>query len=155
MFSIESCGETLFDASSQAGAAYLAAMRYEFSVLQNYLCHYVKDGALIIKLGGHQPIAQVTRPGTSARVPMRVISRNPALLDPFLRMGYAPGIAPDPSASPKGMQDFLMDFLSGFSMGREGMVLESVDRAMFLTGNWKADKKPSRPLHAKRSHSVR
>jgi hypothetical protein len=70
-------------------------------------------------------------------------------------MGYVPGIAPDPSVSPKGMQDFLMDFLTAFSMGREGTVLESLDRAMLLTGNWKADKKPSRPLHAMRSHSVR
>jgi hypothetical protein len=70
-------------------------------------------------------------------------------------MGYVPGIAPDPSASPKGMQDFLMDLLTVFSMGRAGTVLESVDLAMFLTGNRKADKKPSRPLHAMRSHSVR
>jgi hypothetical protein len=50
-------------------------------------------------------------------------------------MGYVPGIAPDPSVSPKGMQDFLMDFLTAFSMGREETVLESVDRAMLLTGN--------------------
>jgi hypothetical protein len=53
------------------------------------------------------------------------------------------------------MQDFLMDFLTVFSMGLEGTVLEYADRAMLLTGNWKADKKPSRPLYAMRSHSVR
>jgi hypothetical protein len=140
---------------SQAGAPYLAAVRYEFTVLQNYQCHYVKDGALIIKLADHQPIAHVTGPVTSARVPIHFISRDPALLDPFLRMGDVPGIASDPSASPKGMQDFLMDFLTAFSMGHERTVLEGVDRVMLLTGNWKADKKPSRPLDPMRSHSVR
>jgi hypothetical protein len=49
----------------------------------------------------------------------------------------------------------LMDSLTAFSMGREGTVLERVDRAMLLTGHWKADKKTSRPLHAMWSQSVR
>jgi hypothetical protein len=76
---------------SQAVAAYLAAMRYEFTVLQNYLYYYFKGGALIIMLGDHQPIAHITGPRTSARVPIHVISRNPALLEPFLWRGYVHG----------------------------------------------------------------
>lgn len=47
------------------------------------------------------------------------------------------------------------DAVRVFSISLGGTVLEGAGRAMLLTGNWKADKKPSRPLHAMRSHSVR
>jgi hypothetical protein len=101
---------------SEAGKAYLASMRYEFTVLQDFLSRFVNDGALIIILGDHQPIAPVTGPGASSRVPVHVVSRNRAFLDPFIHMGYTPGMVPAHAPRiEKGMQDFLADFLNAFS----------------------------------------
>jgi hypothetical protein len=101
-----------------AGEAYLAAVGYDLTVLQDYLCRFIQDGALILLLGDHQPIAQVTGPGASARVPVHVISRNPALLEPFLRMGYTPGVVPARGPIDKGLQHFLADFLMALSATR-------------------------------------
>ena len=101
---------------SEAGEAYLASMRYDFTVLQDYLCRFVEGGALIILLGDHQPIAQITGPGASALVPVHVISRNQNFMDPFFRMGYTPGMFPSRALrKERGMQDFLPDFLTAFS----------------------------------------
>ncbi|MBI5589734.1 MAG: hypothetical protein HY881_04550 [Deltaproteobacteria bacterium] len=99
----------------EGGRAYETAICYDFTVLQDYLCSFVKDGALIIILGDHQPVVQITGPGASRLVPIHVISRNPALIDPFIRMGYAPGMIPSHAPSVKGMDDFLADFLTAFS----------------------------------------
>ena len=95
--------------------AYEAALRYDFTVLEDYICRFVKDGALIIILGDHQPVVQVAGPEASRLVPVHVISRNPALIDPFIRMGYTPGMIPGHAPSAKGMDDFLADFLAAFS----------------------------------------
>jgi hypothetical protein len=101
---------------SEAGIAYLASMRYDFTVLGDALSRYVQGGALVIILGDHQPIAQITGPAASARVPVHVLSRNRALLRPFFHMGYTSGMVPDPAPPvEKGMQDFLSDFLIAFS----------------------------------------
>lgn len=100
---------------TKAGPAYLAAIRYDFTVLQAYFTRFIQDGALIILLGDHQPNAQITGPGASFLVPVHVISRNGALLEPFGRMGYSPGFVPHHAPPEKGMHDFLSDFLAAFS----------------------------------------
>ncbi|NTW37898.1 MAG: hypothetical protein HGB17_17710 [Syntrophobacteraceae bacterium] len=107
---------------SEAGKAYLSSMRYDFTVLQDYLCRFVEDGALIIILGDHQPIAPVTGPDASACVPIHVISRNRTFLEPFARMGYTPGMVPGRGVpTGRGMQDFLADFIRAFGAnGPEG-----------------------------------
>ena len=99
-----------------ADKAYLASIGYDFTVLRDYLIQFVKDEALIIILGDHQPIRQISGPGATGLVPVHAICRKRALLDPFLRMGYTPGMVPT-HAPPnnKSMQDFLSDFLIGFS----------------------------------------
>ena len=107
---------------SQAGKAYLASMRYEFRVLQDYLCRFVEDEALIIILGDHQPIAPVAGSDASACVPVHVISRNRTFLEPFAKMGYTPGMVPGRGVpTGRGMQDFLADFIRAFGAnGPEG-----------------------------------
>jgi hypothetical protein len=70
--------------------AYEAALCYAFTVLQDYLSGFVKDGALIIILGDHQPVAQITGSGASTLVPIHVISRTRSLLDPFIQRVIPP-----------------------------------------------------------------
>jgi hypothetical protein len=100
----------------EGGRAYVAAIRYEFTVLQDYLSRFVRDETVVIILGDHQPVAQIMDAAASNRVPVHVICRNRTLLDPFNAMGYIPGMIPRRELLEKGMNDFLVDFLTAFSV---------------------------------------
>jgi hypothetical protein len=100
---------------TEATEAYLTAMTYEFTLLQNYLAANVDREALWIILGDHQPNAHITGPLADALVPVHVISRSERLLEPFCQAGYIPGIIPRVPREPKRMDTFLSAFLSAFS----------------------------------------
>jgi len=100
---------------TEATEAYLTAMTYEFTVLQNYLAASSDDEALWIILGDHQPNAHITGPLKDALVPIHVISRSERLLEPFCQAGYTPGIIPRMPPEPKRMDTFLIAFLSAYS----------------------------------------
>ena len=76
--------------------AYETAIGYDFTVLQDYLRGFVKDGALIIILGDHQPVVQITGPGASRLVPIHVISRNPSPHRSLYPNGLYPRHDPQP-----------------------------------------------------------
>jgi hypothetical protein len=99
--------------------AYLTAMTYEFTVLQNYLVTRANDEALWIILGDHQPNAHISGAMVDASVPIHVISRGEHLLEPFYRSGYTPGMIPHIPPEPKRMDGFLSAFLSAFSSERK------------------------------------
>ncbi len=52
-----------------------------------------------------------------ADVPVHVIARDPALLEPFLAWGFRPGAFPDPEGSPPRMAEFREWFVRAFSGG--------------------------------------
>jgi hypothetical protein len=105
---------------THAAEAYLSAMIYDMTVLQAYLRDRIKGDALIIIVGDHQPIAQVTGPGRPSWVPIHILSRNRAFLEPFIRMGYTSGMIPRSRPPYKGMDTFMADFLRAFSQGADG-----------------------------------
>ncbi|HEX7501462.1 MAG TPA: hypothetical protein VF524_14360, partial [Polyangia bacterium] len=76
---------------------------------------FVHDDSLVIILGDHQPVSEVTDNSPSWSVPIHVISRDPGLVAPFVSRGYAHGMVPGNVALP--MEDFLVDFLHDFSGG--------------------------------------
>jgi phosphatidylglycerophosphate synthase len=100
---------------SNATEPYVASIIYDMDVLRSYVTNFVKDDALIIILGDHQPVSELTENSSSWAVPVHVMSRDPALVAPFLRRGYVPGMVPGSSSSP--MEAFLFDFLYDFSGG--------------------------------------
>jgi hypothetical protein len=100
---------------TEATDAYLTAMEYEFEVLQNYLIDYVEDDSLVIIMGDHQPNAHISGPKATDWVPIHVISRNTALLEPFVEANYTPGMVPLESTSFQRMDLFLSFFLKAFS----------------------------------------
>jgi hypothetical protein len=94
--------------------AYLASIDYDFRTLGGFLARIPGDGLVII-LGDHQPpgiVSGETQPWT---VPIHVLSRDPALLEPFRRAGYVDGALPPRVDKVKGMENFLGDFLAFFS----------------------------------------
>jgi hypothetical protein len=98
-----------------ASEAYIDSIKYDFDVLKRYLADYVKDDSLVIIVGDHQPVAEVNGHSPSHGVPIHILSRSPALLQPFLARGYTPGMRPHRAGMRLGLESFLPSFLADFS----------------------------------------
>jgi hypothetical protein len=100
---------------ANASEAYIHSIVYDFDVLERYLSNYVLDDTLIIVIGDHQPVTEITLHSPSHAVPIHVLCRDPRLLEPFRNRGYARGMWPQPNDRPERMERFLIDFLRDFS----------------------------------------
>jgi hypothetical protein len=94
---------------------YAHSIAYDLEVLRRYLVERITDESLIIVLGDHQPVTEVTLNSPDTGVPIHVISRHRAFVERFLARGYTPGMRPDIGRSRAGMQGFLPAFLRDFS----------------------------------------
>jgi hypothetical protein len=99
----------------EASEAYIRSIVYDLEVIQGYLEQFVSDDSLIIVLGDHQPIPEVAGASASVSVPVHVLSRDPALVEPFRARGYARGMRPGRGAPHPPMAGFLPNFLRDFS----------------------------------------
>ena len=100
---------------SNASEPYVTSIAYDLRVLQRYLVDFIKDDSLVIILGDHQPVSELTENSSSWAVPVHVLSRDPALVEPFVTRGYARGMVPSDASAP--MESFLVGFLNDFSGG--------------------------------------
>jgi len=100
---------------SNASQPYLDSILYDLQVLSDYVTRFVMDDSLVIVLGDHQPVTELTEDSPSWAVPVHVISRNNSLVQPFVGRGYLPGMVPGQTTAP--MESFLVDFLRDFSGG--------------------------------------
>jgi len=103
---------------TNAAEGYTAAIRYDLTVLADFIVRFIADGALIIILGDHQPNVQLTGKNQLSSVPVHVISRSGDFLKPFRSRGFRPGLIPSQPPPHRGMENFLFDFLEGFSTSR-------------------------------------
>jgi len=97
---------------ADAGDAYVHAIIYDLQLLAQYIAGSIPGDALVIVLGDHQPVAEVTRFSPSHAVPIHVISRNRALVDAFRARGYRSGMDPARTANPPGLETLLPDLLA-------------------------------------------
>jgi len=93
--------------------AYLHAITYDLQILSQYVTRFVADDSLVIVLGDHQPVAEVTRGSRSYAVPVHVISRT--LVDAFRARGYRSGMRPPRSENPPGLETLLPNLLADLS----------------------------------------
>jgi hypothetical protein len=98
-----------------AGPAYVAAIIYDFKILQEFISRYIDDGSLILILGDHQPVFEVTGGKMEWGVPIHALSRNPDLVQPFINRGYTPGIRPRLNVYPRPFETLLPSLLRDFS----------------------------------------
>jgi len=101
-----------------AADAYARSVVYDLETLRRYLAEFVQDGSLVIILGDHQPHSEVTDGNEATGVPVHVLSRNPALLEPFRARGYASGMRPPVGTPRAGLETFMTDLVSDFSLTR-------------------------------------
>ncbi|HAS76200.1 MAG TPA: sulfatase [Marinobacter adhaerens] len=88
---------------------YGQAIAYALEVAGGFAAHYLRQDALMIILGDHQPAPLITGEEASRDVVVHVISANPSLVEPFLSgelPGFQPGIWPDPETAGATMSRF-------------------------------------------------
>ncbi|HEX3694066.1 MAG TPA: sulfatase-like hydrolase/transferase [Polyangia bacterium] len=95
--------------------AYVHAIAYSLQTIASYLTRFDLGDTLVIVLGDHQPVADMTRASPSHAVPVHIISRAGALVDAFRARGYHAGMRPASDPAPPGMETFLPDLLVDFS----------------------------------------
>ncbi|MGE4062134.1 MAG: sulfatase-like hydrolase/transferase [Rhodospirillaceae bacterium] len=92
---------------------YEKAVSYAIRTVFSYAETQVKDPALIIILGDHQPIPLVAGTSASYEVPVHVLSRDAALLASF--EGWADGLIPGPQSPVWKMDAMRGHILKAFS----------------------------------------
>jgi hypothetical protein len=101
-----------------ATEAYGASIVYDFEILRTFIADYIDDGSLIVILGDHQPVPEVNGHSPQMGVPIHVLSRNPALIKPFLERGYVNGLLPNVDGYHQGLETFLPNLLVDFSIAQ-------------------------------------
>lgn len=91
------------------------ALDYVLAVVGSYAARYVDDETLVIVLGDHQPAPIVTGPGSAPRVPIHILAKDEALIDPFLQAGYRKGLWPGEQGSFFPMSEFRNQLVRGFA----------------------------------------
>jgi hypothetical protein len=90
---------------------YRESLDYVLRSLADFVAALARDSLLVV-LGDHQPPAFVL-PGADWSVPIHLIARDPALVEPFRALGYVDGVLPG-RAAPRPMEEFLAEFLAAF-----------------------------------------
>ena len=103
-------------AATGGAPGYAAAMEYQLEVAAEYAVRFLAARrALIVVVGDHQPYSGITGQGKARSVPIHVWSREPRLLEPFLRRGYTSGLVPRQDPPHAGLESFWPAFLQDFS----------------------------------------
>jgi hypothetical protein len=97
------------------GDAYVTSLLYDLEVLRRYLAQRIKDDALVIILGDHQPSAEITGDSPSDGVPIHVVSRDRAFIRRFTDAGYVPGMHASAARPLRPMEGLLEELLRLFS----------------------------------------
>jgi hypothetical protein len=101
--------------SPQIRQAYLAAIRYDLNVLTRYLDEVLEGRALVLVVGDHQPLPDVTGGSDDQDVPIHAISRDERLLEPLLKRGYTPGLVPRPQSNSPYLATLFPTLLEAYS----------------------------------------
>jgi hypothetical protein len=93
---------------------YIGMFDYTYRWLGAWLQRPQPRESVMVWVGDHQPAASVSGPGASWEVPVHIITRDPALLQRFIALGFTAGLAPQRPAL-GGMHDLTTLLLQGFA----------------------------------------
>jgi hypothetical protein len=74
--------------------AYRRMIDYQWRWMGDWLRRPQPRDTLFILVGDHQPTANISGEGASWDVPIHILANDPALLEDFVRKGFAPGMEP-------------------------------------------------------------
>ena len=99
---------------------YIDIFEYTYRWLGGYLQRPEARESVMLWVGDHQPASSVTGEGASWDVPVHLITRDPALLERFIALGFRPGLVPQrPSLG--GLHELTALLLKAFD-ARPGMM---------------------------------
>ncbi|MGC3873817.1 alkaline phosphatase [Halomonas sp. GXIMD04776] len=98
--------ETLWRDTEKVREHYAKAVEYALTAAFGYAERYLRDDALLILVGDHQPAPLITGDDASREVPIHILSRDKALITPFMEAGFDPGMMPNRQSSARAMSDF-------------------------------------------------
>jgi len=93
---------------------YGRSLAYSLDVAFRFAERFLDERTLLIVSGDHQAAPWVTGVEGS-RVPVHVIARDAAVLEPFLEWGFRVGVLPDPERTAPRMDEFRGWFVQAFS----------------------------------------
>jgi hypothetical protein len=94
--------------------SYARSLDYSLAAMVGFAERHLDERTLLIVAGDHQAAPWVTG-ATDADVPVHVLARDAALLEPFLGWGFRSGPLPDPAGTPHRMDEFRVWFVRAFS----------------------------------------
>jgi hypothetical protein len=106
--------EELWIDIDQLRVQYARSIDYSLEAMIGYADRYLDERTLLIVMGDHQPAPWITGPA-GPNVPVHVLARDPALLEPFLDWGFLAGAYPDVMQEPHRMNEFRPWFVGAFS----------------------------------------
>ncbi|MCG5523644.1 sulfatase [Ectothiorhodospira haloalkaliphila] len=98
--------ETLWQDMERVRDYFARSVDYSLHVSLDWALQFLEDDTLLILLGDHQAAPLIIGEDPSPAVPVHLISRDPALLEPFLERGFVPGLIPPKPGQPAGMDVF-------------------------------------------------
>ena len=107
--------EELWKDGDRVRAAYARSVAYSVEVVASWAARFVDENTLLIALGDHQPAPLITGDDAVRTVPVHVIARDAALLEPFAQWGFVAGTLPDPEGTALRMDAFRPWFLGAYS----------------------------------------
>jgi hypothetical protein len=93
---------------------YAQSLAYSLDAMAGFAERFLDERTLLIVVGDHQAAPWVTG-ASDPDVPVHVMARDPALLEPFLAWGFQPGMVPDSASEPPRMDEFRAWFVRAFS----------------------------------------
>jgi hypothetical protein len=99
----------------EAADGYITSIIYDFNVLKSYITQFINDDSLVILLGDHQPVREVSGGEENHAVPVHIVSRDPTFIEPFVARGYVRGMRPRMDDQHPPMEEFLPNLLEDFS----------------------------------------
>jgi len=94
--------------------AYVESVAYSLTALLEFVVRYGDDDLVVVFLGDHQPATVVSGSDAGWDVPIAVVARDPAVLDPVADWGWDPGLRPGPDAPTWRMDAFRDRFLAAY-----------------------------------------
>ena len=93
---------------------YVRVFDYTYRWLASFFRQAEPRETVVVIVGDHQPVSTVTGDSSSWDVPVHVVSRDPALLQRFVALGFHPGMEP-PRPAVGTLHDFTGLLLCAFS----------------------------------------
>ncbi len=97
---------------------YALSLEYQFRILGGFLREFAPRRTLVVVVGDHQPPKLSLHDSDTWATPIHLFSRDPALLTPFERLGFARTLVPEAGSSWR-MSDFARDLRRVFPGSNE------------------------------------